>query len=145
MNCYGGFMHIRTSNCMSKKTKSLMTTVGLVALMCISTPALAGSLDTAYGNAMIPYVVLKRGSVECGKPAGEHLAYKARLLEILGRIPNIDLISADREIERAFEREAPRSARPDCSEALLERYQYALDKSAEMALQYLAEEVRDYR
>ncbi|KQO80083.1 hypothetical protein [Rhizobium sp. Leaf262] len=126
-----------------KKDKSLLRPVMIASLMMSSAQAIAGPLDTAYANAMVPYVVLKRGTVECGKPAGEHLAYKARLLNILGRIPNIDLFAADREIERAFEREAPRSGYSECSEALLELYKNMSGKSAEMALQHLSETVRD--
>ncbi|MGI6856397.1 hypothetical protein [Mesorhizobium sp. 1B3] len=116
--------------------------VALGSALLGSAPAFAGGLDTAYSNAMMPYVVLKRGTIECGKPAGEHIAYKARMLGILGRIPNVDRVGADREIERAFERETLGSSNPTCSDALLERYQYTLENSAEMALQYLAEEVQ---
>ena len=116
----------------------------LVAAFALgSAPALAGPIDTAYMNAMMPYVVLKRGTVECGKPAGEHIAYKTRMLNILAHIPNVDLIAADREIERAFEREAPMTGSGECSDALLERYTMAREGGAERALDYLAETVRD--
>ncbi|MCZ7930335.1 hypothetical protein [Agrobacterium pusense] len=121
----------------------VLTATALTTSICVlSSPAVAGPLDTAYSNAMVPYVVLKRGSIECGKPAGEHISYKTRLLGILGRVPSIDLIAADREIERAFEREAPRTSYVECSDALLQRYQNTLDSDAERALQYLAEQVR---
>lgn len=120
----------------------LTATALTTSIYVLSSPAVAGPLDTAYSNAMVPYVVLKRGSVECGKPAGEHISYKTRLLGILGRVPSIDLIAADREIERAFEREAPRTSYVECSDTLLQRYQNTLDSDAERALQYLAEQVR---
>ncbi|WCJ65205.1 hypothetical protein [Agrobacterium tumefaciens] len=132
---------------LSKKMTRMfvLTATALTTSICVlSNTAVAGPLDTAYSNAMVPYVVLKRGSVECGKPAGEHISYKTRLLGILGRVPSIDLIAADREIERAFEREAPRTSYVECSDALLQRYQNALDTDAERALQYLAEQVRAY-
>ncbi|PZU19460.1 MAG: hypothetical protein DI589_21285 [Shinella sp.] len=64
-------------------------------------------------------------------------------LNILARIPNVDLIAADREIERAFEREAPMTGSVECSDALLERYRMAREGGAERALDYLAETVRD--
>jgi hypothetical protein len=132
---------------LSKKMTRMfvLTATALTTSICVlSSPAVAGPLDTAYANAMVPYVVLKRGSVECGKPAGEHISYKTRLLGILGRVPSIDLVAADREIERAFEREAPRTSYVECSDALLQRYQNALDADAERALQYLLEQVRAY-
>ncbi|WP_323687243.1 MULTISPECIES: hypothetical protein [unclassified Rhizobium] len=132
---------------LSKKMAKMLARTGVTLTTLIgllSTPVVAGPLDTAYANAMVPYVVLKRGSVECGKPAGEHISYKTRLLGILGRVPSIDLIAVDREIERAFEREAPRTNYVECSDALLQRYQNALDTDAERALQYLAEQVRAY-
>lgn len=127
-----------------KNARSLLRPVVIASVMMSGVPAFAGPLDTAYANAMVPYVVLKRGTVECGKPAGEHLAYKARLLNILGRIPNIDLVAADREIESAFEREAPRPGYSECSETLLDLYKIMSGKSAEMALQHLSETVRDH-
>lgn len=128
-----------------RTTRLLLRPVVAAAIALGSTHAFAGPVDTAFFNAMVPYVVLKRGTVECGKPAGEHIAYKARMLNILGRIPNVDLIAADREIERAFEREAPRTSSVECSDALLQRYDATRGGSAEMALQYLAEMVRDSR
>ncbi|MCZ7488610.1 MULTISPECIES: hypothetical protein [Rhizobium/Agrobacterium group] len=133
---------------LSKKMARMfvLTATALTTSICVlSSPAVAGPLDTAYSNAMVPYVVLKRGSVECGKPAGEHISYKTRLLGILGRVPSIDLIAADREIERAFEREAPRTSYTECSDALLLRYHNALNSDAERALQYLSEQVSELR
>lgn len=126
-----------------RKAAVLLRPAVIGCMVISSEPALADALETAYVNAMVPYVVLKRGTVECGKPAGEHIAYKTRMIGILGRIPNLDLIAADREIERAFERDAPRSANPICSDALLERYQYTFKTSAEIALKHLAEIVRE--
>lgn len=123
------------------KSAVLLRPAVIASMLLGSAPAFADAPDTAFVNAMTPCVVLKRGAVECGKPAGEFIADKTRMVGILGRIPNIDLIAADREIERAFEREAPMSASPTCSDALLERYQLTLDTSAEAALDYLAETV----
>ena len=130
------------SKVQAKATWPLRPAMFAVALLTGSTAA-ADGLETAYVNAMAPYVVFKRGTLECDKPAGEYIAYKAHMLEILGRIPNIDLIAADREIERAFEREAPRTSYVECSDALLDRYASTMGRSADMALQYLAETVRD--
>ncbi|ATN36416.1 hypothetical protein ACO34A_21750 [Rhizobium sp. ACO-34A] len=123
------------------KAAVLLRAAVIAPMLLNSAPAFADALDTAFVNAMTPYVVLKRGALECDKPVGEYIAYKSRMIGILGRLPNVDLIAADREIERAFEREAPMSARPTCSDALLERYQLTLDTSAEAALDYLAETV----
>lgn len=115
----------------------------VTASLIFVVPAVAGPIDTAFQNAIVPYVVLKRGTVECGKPAGEHIAYKTRMIAILGRIHGVDLIAADREIERAFEREAPRTSKPECSDALLQRYQNTFTTGAEIALQTLNEQVRN--
>lgn len=120
----------------------IQTTMVITTSMCaFSTQAVASPLDTAFFNATVPYVVLKRGSVECGKPVGEYIAYKTRMLAILGKNPSVDVIAADREIERAFEREAPRTSYVECSEALLQRYQNALTSGVERALTNLDEQV----
>lgn len=115
----------------------------ITTTLIFGSAAVAGPVDTAFQNAIVPYVVLKRGTVECGKPAGEHIAYKTRMIAAIGQLPGVDLIAADREIERAFEREAPRTNNPECSDALLQRYQNTLTTGAEMALQTLNEQVRN--
>lgn len=85
---------------------------------------------------------LTRGSAECGKPDGEHIAYNQRVLDLLGRIPNVDLIVADREMERAYEREVTKH-NPTCSDALLERYKYTMTRGAEASLEALTDAVSD--
>lgn len=74
---------------------SMLKAVTAIPLMVVGSPAFAGPLETALFNATVPYVALKRGSVECGKPDGEYIAYKQRVLNLLGRIPHVDLIVAD--------------------------------------------------
>lgn len=120
-------------------------TLRIAAVMPVllsSAPAFAGPLETDFSNAIVHYVALKRGSVECGKPDGEHIAYKHRLLTILARIPNADLIVADRQMERAFEREVTQY-NPTCTDGLLQRYQYTLTTGAEYSLKSFSETVTD--
>ncbi len=121
---------------------SMLKAVIAIPLMVVGSPAFAGPLETALFNATVPYVALKRGSIECGKPDGEHIAYKQRVLNLLGRIPHVDLIVADREMERAFEREVTKN-NPTCSDALLERYQYTMTKGAEASIEALTDAVSD--
>ncbi|WP_312806589.1 hypothetical protein [Agrobacterium cavarae] len=123
-------------------TSSILKAVIAIPLMVVGSPAFAGPLETALFNATVPYVALKRGSVECGKPDGEHVAYKQRVLNLLGRIPNVDLIVADREMERAFEREVTKH-NPTCSDALLERYKYTMTRGAEASIEALTDAVSD--
>ncbi|MGV1954467.1 hypothetical protein ACQZ5G_09825 [Agrobacterium sp. 22-214-1] len=114
----------------------------VLPLILSGTPAFAGPVETGFFNATIPYVVLKRGSVECGKPDGDHIAYKQRLLMMLARIPNADLIVADRQMERAFEFEVMKY-NPTCSDALLERYEYTMTEGAERSLKSFSDTVTD--
>lgn len=114
----------------------------VIPVLLSSVPAFAGPVETNFSNAIVHYVALKRGSVECGKPDGEHIAYKHRLLMILARIPNADLIVADRQMERAFESEVTQY-NPTCSDALLNRYQRTLESWAESALKSFSDTVTD--
>ena len=78
----------------ASKAASVPLRSALVATFALgSVAAFAGPIDTAYMNAMMPYVVLKRGTVECGKPAGEHIAYNCwfpRRTEPVRRIISIE-------------------------------------------------------
>jgi hypothetical protein len=115
-------------------------TAGAAIICFVANSAVAGPVETAFFNATVQYVALKRGSVECGKPDGEHIAYKQRVLGMLGRLPNANLIVADREMERAFEREVTKY-NPTCSEALLARYQSTLASGVEQSMGSLTEAV----
>lgn len=109
---------------LSKTVRKMFSrkTAGAAMICFMANSAVTGAVETAFFNATVQYVALKRGCVEYGKPDGEHSAYKQRVLGMLGRLPNANLIVADREMERAFEREVTKY-NPKCSDALLARYQ----------------------
>jgi len=116
--------------------------VVIASALLSSTPASADGLDTAYFLAMQPYAVLKRASVACGKPIEEHVAYKQRMLAILGGVPDIDIRAASRDIEKAYQTDADLGGL-DCTDGLRDRYRQIIDRGVDRDLEYLAEEVRN--
>lgn len=116
--------------------------VAVVAAVLIGTSAYADGLDTAYSLAMQPYAVLKRTSIACGKPIEEHVAYKQRMLAILGGVPGIDILAASRAIEKAYQTDADLGGL-ECTDGLQDRYKQIIDRGVDRDLEYLAEEVRN--
>lgn len=116
--------------------------VVIVAAVLIGTSAYADGLDTAYSLAMQPYAVLKRTSIACGKPIEEHVAYKQRMLAILGGVPGIDILAASRAIEKAYQTDADLGGL-ECTDDLQDRYRQIIDRGIDRDLEYLAEEVRN--
>lgn len=112
----------------------------IASALLSSTPASADGLDTAYFLAMQPYAVLKRASVACGKPIGEHVAYKQRMLDILRGIPDIDIRAASRDIEQAYQTDAHLGGL-DCTDGLQDRYKQVLERGVDRDLEYLSEEI----
>ena len=114
----------------------------IVAAVLIGTSAYADGLDTAYFLAMQPYAVLKRTSIACGKPIEEHVAYKQRMLAILGGVPGIDILAASRAIEKAYQTDADLGGL-ECTDDLQDRYKQIINRGVDRDLEYLAEEVRN--
>lgn len=114
----------------------------IVAAVLIGTSAYADGLDTAYSLAMQPYAVLKRTSIACGKPIEEHVAYKQRMLAILGGVPGIDILAASRAIEKAYQTDADLGGL-ECTDDLQDRYKQIINRGVDRDLEYLAEEVRN--
>ena len=105
------------------------------ALFLNITPAAADALDTSFTLALYPYTVLKRAAVTCDKPISEYIDYKTRVMEILGRIPNVNLRAADRDLEEHYEIEARYDL--ECTDVLLDLYQQTKNSNAERSLKSL--------
>lgn len=112
----------------------LLTTV-VPAFLLLVTPASADALDTSFSLAIYPYATLKRAAFACNKPISEHIDYKAQIMGILGKIPNINLMSAERHLEDNYEIEAQYGL--VCTDALLELYESTKDGVIDMRLKSL--------
>ncbi|WP_421566336.1 hypothetical protein [Ochrobactrum sp. EDr1-4] len=113
------------------------------SILVIGTPASAHELDTPFYVAMQPYAVLKRTSIACGLPEDDHRAYRKRLLAIISQVEEIDISSARRALQKAYETDAQLGGL-ECSEALKDRYKYTVERGINRDLDYLQEEVDDY-
>lgn len=76
-----------------------MLTAIVPAFFLSVTPVSADALDTSFTLTLYPYAALKRTAIACDKPISEYIDYKTRVMEILGKIPNVDLRAADRDLK----------------------------------------------
>lgn len=113
------------------------------SILVIGTPASAHELDTPFYVAMQPYAVLKRASIACGLPEDDHRAYRKRLLAIISQVEEIDISSARRALQEAYETDAQLGGL-ECSEALQERYKHIFSRGVDRDLDFLQEEVDAY-
>ncbi len=139
-------MSTRTRHARSiPRASSLSRLIALVIAGMTSTSAHADdTLDTAYYLARMPYVVLKRAHVACGRPADEHVDYMIRMLRILGEDPAINLQEARRGLELAYKLEADIGASA-CTDALQARYKSIIDRGIDADLEHLRKVVRNRR
>lgn len=121
--------------------KRILSTAFVLTALLGSTPAFADGLDTAFYLASQHYAVLKRASIACGKPIQEHVEYKSRMLSVLRRLPNVDILSASQGIEQAYQTDAHLGGL-DCTDTLLQRYKQVIDRGVDRDLEFLADEVR---
>lgn len=116
-----------------------MLTAIVPAFFLSVTPVSADALDTSFTLTLYPYAALKRAAIACDKPISEYIDYKTSVMEILGKIPNVDLRAADRDLEEHYENEARYGL--VCTDALLELYQQTKNSTAELSLKSLNDAV----
>jgi hypothetical protein len=95
----------------------------------LSTSAMAddqAELDSAFRSITYAYAHIRVPAYNCGFSAGEWISFKARVLETLSQGPEIDVMRADRDMDRFYEEEKSRMS-PQCNEPQREMYQRAVD------------------
>lgn len=90
-----------------------------------------------------PLTITSNGVNSCGLPEDDHRAYRKRLLAIISQVEEIDISSARRALQKAYETDAQLGGL-ECSEALKDRYKYTVERGINRDLNYFQEEVDDY-
>lgn len=117
-----------------------------VLLFVIPMPAYADAqmeLDTSFFISTHHYAQIRIGSDACGLPAGEWISYKARVLEALAQDPKIDVLKAQRDMDRYYEQEKDRMGN-ECSNAHRNLFRTAVGRMDD-EIRTLRERVRKAR
>lgn len=133
------------TNLLQKAARSARRmSIALALIVATSAPASAHELDTPFYIAAQTFILLKRMSIACDKPEDEFRAYRKKLLGILEQTGDIDMMSVRKALDRMYQAEASLGGLA-CTDGLQERYKHTIERGVNKELDYLQEEVDEYR